>query len=42
MKQLNDFSLRNGIDPQVARDNAQQLLSINIEAEKVIPTMENL
>lgn len=42
MKQLNDFSLHNGIDPQVARDNAQQLLSINIEAEKVIPTMENL
>lgn len=42
MKDLNKFSLRNGIDPQVVRENAKQLTAMGIAAEKTIPTMDAL
>ena len=42
MKDLNKFSLRNGIDPQVVRENAKQLTAMGIAAEKTIPTMNAL
>ena len=42
MKDLNNFSLRNGIDPQVVRENAKQLTAMGIAAEKTIPTMDAL
>jgi|GEM_PF-1718062 len=42
MKDLNFYSIRNGIDPTIVRENAKQLTAMGIAANQVIPTMESL
>lgn len=42
MKDLNSYSIRNGIDPTIVRENAKQLTAMGIAANQVIPTMESL
>lgn len=42
MNQLSTFSMKNGLDPQIVREQAKQLSAMGIEAEKIVPTINRL